>query len=329
MEQASENPDQVTEAANVVADELSASVFLYSGRIDRSGFGSLLAEMQPSDERSARPNTLMLLATVGGGADAAYRIARMMQMTSQTFVLCIPHICKSAGTLIALGANRLMMSAISEIGPLDVQLRQRDEIGEVRSGLVVRTALKGLAEETFNVFEHAMLAIKSRSYQTVTFEVSARIARDLAAQVMAPIYAQVDPHSLGNDLRDLNIATAYGERLSEFGGNVRDGTIQRLVEDYPSHDFIIDKAETEALFHHVDDITDSVNMLVRSLGLEVYSPQSPPTIKRLDRTTEGETHEANQETPRQPGLDVGRQEAGDGDQGGERKAGTPHAQEDQ
>ena len=212
-----DNPDKVTKAANAVATAMDACVFLYSGRITTGGLTDLVSCLQPPDEDPNRNNSLLILTTTGGGANEAYRIARTMQLTSEVFTLCVPYVCKSAGTLIALGANKLMMSPLSEIGPLDVQLRQRDEIGEVRSGMVVGTALKGLAEETFAVFEHAMLGIKNRSSQTVSFEVSSRIATNLAARVMAPIYAQVDPESLGNDLRDLNIATAYGERLAAIG----------------------------------------------------------------------------------------------------------------
>ena len=65
--------------------------------------------------------------------------------------------CKSAGTLIALGASEIYMPLVSELGPLDIQLRRRDEIVGRRSGMVVRTALDGLADETFKVYERVML----------------------------------------------------------------------------------------------------------------------------------------------------------------------------
>ena len=36
--------------------------------------------------------------------------------------------CKSAGTLLALGADEIIMSNLSELGPLDIQLPDRDYI---------------------------------------------------------------------------------------------------------------------------------------------------------------------------------------------------------
>ena len=52
----------------------------------------------------------------------------------------IPRYCKSAGTLIALGASALYMDDRSELGPLDMQVTRGDEIGAMRSGLEQTTA---------------------------------------------------------------------------------------------------------------------------------------------------------------------------------------------
>ena len=235
-------------AANAVAEKFDANVFVYSGGIDYKGFGSLVQTMQPSTERPLRSNSILFLTTRGGLANAAYQIARLIQNMSGKFYLCLPAECKSAGTLIALGATEIFMTSVSEIGPLDVQLLQRDEIGRRRSGMVVRTALDGLAQETFKIFESVMLEITVNSGKNISFDVASRIAVEIATKVMTPVYAQINPEALGNDLRDLEIATAYGHRLIEYGKNATKETIRKLVEDYPAHDFIVDKAEASTLF---------------------------------------------------------------------------------
>lgn len=48
---------------------------------------------------------------------------------------------------------------------------------------------------------------------------------------------------------------------SHSRGSVRSGTIKRLIEGYPAHDFTIDKAETQTLLHGVDDLRDEVAQL--------------------------------------------------------------------
>lgn len=275
-------PENINEAANAVADSLNAMVFVYSGAIDHEGFGGLVKTLEPSDQQPLRPNAILFLTTHGGHAGLAYRIARLLQSLTKNFYLCVPSECKSAGTLIALGANEIYMPLVSELGPLDAQFRRRDEIVGRRSGMVVRTALDGLADETFKVYEKVMLGITRRSGQTISFDVSSRIASTVATGVMAPVYAQIDPQSLGNDLRDLSVAKEYGNRLVAYGGNATEETVTHLVEGYPEHEFIIDSAEAKGLFNQVNDPTDEMNSLILALGETVYSVQKPHAIRRLD-----------------------------------------------
>lgn len=314
----------LTEAANAVSEALDARVFAYSGSIDPKGFGLLVESMQISEEQPYRANSLLILTTHGGLADSAYQIARLFQKTSDCFYVVIASRCKSAGTLVALGANELIMSPVSELGPLDVQIMQRDEIGQRRSGLVVRTALEGLAGESFALFEHIMLRIKAGSSQTVSFEVASRIAAEIAVGLMAPVYSQISPDALGNDLRNLHVATEYGTRLIAHGGNADSDTVQRLVEDYPAHGFIIDKAEADTLFAKVSEPDTALNDLIAAAGQFVYAEHSPHYVKRLDCIEETEDAGSSEESrirAGSPRMDAGRKTKGGGDPKGGGEAG--------
>ena len=275
-------PEEINERANAVAELLDAAVFVYSGSIDDEGYGGLITTIDPSDEQPAKRNIFLFLTTHGGQASHAYLIARLLQNIAQDkFYLCVPAQCKSAGTLIALGASEIFMPTVSELGPWDVQLRRRDEIGQRRSGMVVRTALDGLADETFKVFERVMLKITQRSGQAISFDVASRVAASVATGVMTPVYAQIKPESLGDDLRDLSVATAYGDRLAKYGRNATKKTVRQLVEGYPDHGFIIDREEARGLFNSVKEPTEEINALMIALGDIVYEEQSPHVILRL------------------------------------------------
>jgi hypothetical protein len=65
-------------------------------------------------EAKRRPNLILLLVTEGGDPDAAYRISRY-----EKFSCLVSGYCKSAGTLLLLGANQLIFSEHGEIGPLE------------------------------------------------------------------------------------------------------------------------------------------------------------------------------------------------------------------
>lgn len=269
---------KIGKLATDISDELDARIILYNGTINYKGWFDLLNIL---GEKTS-PNILFILTTNGGDANAAYQICRTLQEHSDELILLIPYFCKSAGTLISLGATHVVMSGVAEIGPLDVQLRERDEIGGMRSGLVSKTALEGLADETYEVFESVLINIKDFSDYQVGFEMAANIATKITGQVMAPIYGQIDPDNLGRDLRNLRIATEYGERLATYGGNVQPDTVRKLVEDYPSHDFVIDPQEASGLFVSIEPPSSDMSQLCLLLGEEVFAAQNPPIIKRLD-----------------------------------------------
>ena len=322
-------PEEFIKAANAVADSLDAAVFVYSGSIDIEGFGLLIQALQPSDEQPPRQNSIMFLTTGGGDAGQAYRIARLLQTLTKKFYLCVPSRCKSAGTLIALGASEIFMPTVSELGPLDVQLRRRDEIGQHRSGMVVRTALNGLFEETYKAFVQVMLRITLSSGYTISFDVASRVAAEIATGVMTPVYAQVDPESLGKDLRDLSVATAYGERLAKHGGNASSETVQRLVEDYPTHEFIIDSAEAKDLFKIVKEPTDEMENFITALGEVAYAAQSPHVVLRADKQVEPERSQGDddsrdaEKSAATAGVDQRRKASRQSDRKGKRAAKEP------
>ena len=253
--------NEATAAARAIADELNARVIVYSGYIDYAGLGQLL--LNTNSESDDRENAFFVLTTTGGDAQAAYRIARFFQLTSKKFYLCVPSMCKSAGTLIALGAHEIVMSPFAELGPLDVQLVQRDEIDQSRSGLVVDTALEGLAKKTLETFETIMLHITFGSGKSISFEAASKVAANLTTGTMSQIYARIKPDDLGNDLRNLRVAEAYGTRLAKHGQNTKPDTVSRLVHKYPSHDFIIDADEAKTLFENVD----TTKLAKHTLGL--------------------------------------------------------------
>ena len=64
----------------------------------------------------------LILHTLGGDGEAAVRLARQLQGRCRELTVVIPHQAKSAGTLLALGAHRILMGLTSDLGPVDPQL---------------------------------------------------------------------------------------------------------------------------------------------------------------------------------------------------------------
>ncbi len=77
-------------------------------------------------------NIDLLLQTPGGDVDAAEKMASMLRKRvgpDSRFRVIVPDYAKSAGTLIGLAADTIVMSDSSELGPVDPQLRLPDGSG--------------------------------------------------------------------------------------------------------------------------------------------------------------------------------------------------------
>lgn len=201
--------------------------------------------------RNRRPNLLLILVTNGGDADAAYRLAVLLQNQYEKVWCLVTGICKSAGTLVAIGANELVVADQGELGPLDGQLYKEDEIGETRSGLTVLSALDTLHRQAFKAFEYFMLSIKFRSGGSITTRTATQLAATLTGKLMEPIYGHIDAMHVGEAGRSLSIAKKYGELLNLESDNLEAGTLDKLTNDYPVHSFVIDRRHASDLFKRV------------------------------------------------------------------------------
>jgi hypothetical protein len=96
-------------------------------RDDALGFVDLLYNLEKEKAID------LLLHTHGGDIDAAEKLIVMVQKVAGPAELrvLVPDCAKSAGTLMALGADRVVMSDSSELGPIDPQIHLRDARGNL------------------------------------------------------------------------------------------------------------------------------------------------------------------------------------------------------
>jgi hypothetical protein len=242
------NLEKIAEATKQVTLSLDADVFAYFGPISEPHDSNFVQQVRANKRKT---NALLILQTNGGSADAAYRMVKCLQRCydkGKTYIF-IDGPCKSAGTLMAVGATELIMSDDGELGPLDVQLQKKDEVGEVMSGLTATQALMALRAEAFNCFEQHLLLLRKKSGFQITTKTAAEIASELTVGWFQPMYEQIDPMRIAENQRSMMVAVQYGGRLNR--GNLRENALDALVASYPSHGFIIDREEARQLFHLV------------------------------------------------------------------------------
>ena len=282
--------------ANHVADKQNADIILYNGPLERPMDRDFI---EACLTRKRRKNVILILVSGGGNLDAAYRIARCLQSNYDEFSLLVSGYCKSAGTLVAVGASELIISSHGELGPLDVQIRKKDELLNRQSGLVVEAALEKLRDESFEIFKRISLDLHAESDGAITLSTASDIGVKLASELVGRLYNQIDPLAIGEHARSNRIAIRYGVDLNYFGKNTPRPAVERLVSDYPSHGYVIDFEEAETLFHRVRRPTVEEQELIDALGDRGYdegvSEDDKPEFKFLCSEPQKQAREDNDE----------------------------------
>ncbi|WP_434684969.1 SDH family Clp fold serine proteinase [Pseudanabaena minima] len=274
-------PEVVQICIQSVIDELDADAFLYSADISEENADKLIQTIR--DQSPKRENVVLILSTYGGDPDAAYRIARILKQAYKKFTLVVFGYCKSAGTLVAIAADEIVMSDMAELGPLDVQLLKENDFRR-SSGLDLQQALEVLRNEVFTIFERCFLGTVSRSGGAISTRMAAEMASSMAVGLLSPIASQIDPIRLGEVWRSMDVAYEYGIRLNP---DIKE-TIEKLVKGYPAHGFVIDRKEAEGLFKNVRPPSDSEIKLERILYQSTRVPSTDDLIFGLDELLDTE-----------------------------------------
>lgn len=264
--------ERITAAATTVAEALDADVLLYNADMERANAAELRGLVASRPHRS---NVALILVTYGGDPDAAYMLGRCLQQHYKKVMFLIPGMCKSAGTLAACAANELIISDSGELGPFDIQIAKHDDMFALNSGLTATSALEELRGESFNMFERTFLQIKRRSHGQVSFKLATEIAVNLTVGLFAPIYSQIQAMHIGDAGRANLITRQYGQRLAEKSGNVKPRAIGALAFHYPTHRFVIDRAEAQELFVNVRCPSHDEQRLFDLLGDLALEPLQP------------------------------------------------------
>ena len=171
---------------------------------------------QISKEYKSTPRRLYLLVnSLGGNLSSAFKIAMAIRMAFDEITVFVPHIAASGGTLLALTGSTIRMGMMSQLSPVDVQVRYGDTSVSVNSMLAARD---GLDEEL------SMKSLDELSY----------LQRRLAESF--------DPTILEEFTRIADMGATYLDTIlktAEYDEQNREEITKDLVFGFPAHDFVI------------------------------------------------------------------------------------------
>jgi hypothetical protein len=316
--------------SRVISDRDKCDIFIYNGEIERSAD---LHFIETVYKHKRHEKVRLLLTTQGGDPDAAYKIARYLLEKYEKVETLISGLCKSAGTLIVIGSHEVIFTPYGELGPLDVQIAKEDKIAGMHSGLNISEALRSLERTAVQTYLRVIGDIIKSSKGVVSFPTASKAASDVLGALYAPIFSRFDPEDVGSRARSMRIASDYGKRLNAVAESMRPNAIKRLAETYPSHGFVIDRAEAQALFRSVRGADALEIELVQSLGecsrwplsdstdealIDCLSAPPKKDVNNADQDPEGESADSSED-----GGDPSGARSGDGSESDRPSAGNP------
>ncbi len=203
-------------------------------------------------EEETGPHLDVLVASPGGDIEAAYLVARELRRRFEALTIFVPFRAKSAATLLCLAADELVLGSLGELGPLDQQGDEKQEADGplTTSRLVPFKALQQLQHGAVGLYDDLVARISSKSGMRLCDACSK--AAELTAGLYGPLYARLDPAHLAESARGMETGGEYAERLLKryrpaLWADAGPKLLDRLVHGYPTHGFVIDWEEAEAL----------------------------------------------------------------------------------
>lgn len=194
----------------------------------------------------------LFLHSPGGFLDSAYKIVRICKEYSKEFNVIVPLAAKSAATVIALGANEIIMTVFAELGPID-PIIQHPYKPEIR---VPARSIKDFFEFLNST------------------ETSEKIHVD--TQFKAQMSNLLDPYLIGSYQTALKSSKQIAEKLLSENAlaNQKERipeAVSKLTEYYYSHSYVIDRNEAREIGLNVinSDISPELDKAIRRL-LSVY-----------------------------------------------------------
>ena len=184
----------------------------------------------------------LLLDSPGGYARNAYQIANLVRKHCGSFTAIVPQFAKSAGTLLALGGDKIILGDDAELGPLDAQFIDTGR-EEIRSALDEVQSLERLFASALEAVDQSMQLLVNRTQKKVDSILNPTL--QFVTDMMRPMIDKIDTVHYTQTSRALKVAEEYASRLlvPQYAPLVAKRIARHLVEKYPEHGFVIDSRE--------------------------------------------------------------------------------------
>lgn len=203
------------------------------------------------------PKISLYLYTRGGDTLAAWSLINLIRNFCKDFEIIIPFKCHSAGTLIALGANRIVMTKQATLGPIDPSVN--GPLNPQIPGGNINQRVPVSVEFVNAYLELAKNELKVSDQQSL-------------ANILISLSNQIHPLSLGQVYRSKSQIQMIAKRLlnfQEIEAAKRDEIIKFLCSESGSHDYTIHRNEAKELGLNIEKPNEELYKIIQSIYLDI------------------------------------------------------------
>ncbi len=195
------------------------------------------------DKHPISDGLFLVLDTPGGDQMYAYRTMKYLDnlYKNKPVYVIVPDMAMSAGTLMALGADKIYMFPDSCMGPLDPQ-KPHPEDDTMISTLDIRDAISTIAAQTAAA---TRIILQDNLEVGMPKTLAIKLATDSAVKLFQPITSKIDPYHLNESVRVSELNSMYGARL----------LMMRMTKENPSKAISISSDLTNNYMFHGYAIT--------------------------------------------------------------------------
>lgn len=179
----------------------------------------------------------LVLHSYGGAVDTPYKVVMLIREFCEEFAVIVPFVAKSAASMLALGADEVVMGPISELGPIDP--------------LVKHPIYKDVLVPVQAVW-HCLDFFQRSIVNSLNPEVSTIIVN--------PMLSKLDPWLIGDYEKTIKASRQYAETLLS----------RYMLKDSPEKVSVVTHALTEGYFSHGYPIG---RREAKELGIKVIEAQ--------------------------------------------------------
>jgi hypothetical protein len=217
----------------------------------------------PKSNREEKIDVInVILDSTGGPLDSAYRTALYLARYARNLRVYVPRRAKSASTLIAVGANKIIMSPFSELGPLDTQIRDPRNPTDYISALDCYQSVDYVREFGFSTLSQALKQLAAVTQGKLLLSDSLNASAQFAIGSITPMLSQTRSLDFGAWGRSLKMGERYAQILIARAAEMELGRAEkiasRLVYGYTHHMFPIDITEAGDMGLNPEPMTEDV-----------------------------------------------------------------------